>query len=86
MKLYKLFRYGSYFFLIFGFLYVSWHMGRAFEKDGAWGQHEEAQVRTVQACPEVDELKRVYEEVLRELEEPTPKSEWNTRYMEFTKR
>jgi len=84
MKLFKFFKYGSYFILVFGFLYVSWHMGRAFEKDGAWG--EDAAVRTVAACPEVDELKRVYEEVLRELEEPTPSSEWNTRYMEFTKR
>ena len=70
---------------MFGFLYVSWHMGRAFEKDGAWGQA--VQPASIQAaCPEVDELKRVYEEVLRELEEPTPKSEWNARYLEFTKR
>lgn len=85
MELSRLFKYGSYFVLIFGFLYVSWHLGRAFEKDGAWVEDARA-VRTAQACPEVDELKRVYEEVLRELEEPTPKSEWNTRYMEFTKR
>jgi len=85
MKLSKFFKYGSYFFLLFGFLYVSWHLGRAFEKDGAWGE-EMAAVRTVAACPEVDELRRVYEEVLRELEYPTPRSEWNSRYMEFTKR
>jgi hypothetical protein len=79
MKISKIFKYGSYMVLIFGFLYVSWHLGRSFEKTGAEGT-------AVTACAEVDDLKRVYEEVLRELEEPTPKSHWNNRYMEFTKR
>ena len=85
MKLSEFFKYGSYFFLVFGFLYVSWHLGRSFEKNGTWGEEARA-VRTTAACPEVDELRRVYEEVLRELEDPAPKSEWNHRYMEFTKR
>jgi len=79
MKISRVFKYGSYMVLIFGFLYVSWHLGRSFEKAGA-------EQTAVAACAEVDDLKRVYEEVLRELEEPAPKSHWNNRYMEFTKR
>jgi hypothetical protein len=35
---------------------------------------------------EIRDYKRVYEEVLRELDESAPKADWNTKYMEFTKR
>ena len=31
---YGLLRYTSYFVLVFGFLYMSWHLGRSFESDG----------------------------------------------------
>ena len=57
MKLSKFIKYGSYFFLIFGFLYVSWHMGRAFEKNGS-GAEEVRAVRTVAECQEAGELRR----------------------------
>ncbi len=85
-------KYLSYAVLVFGFIYITWHMGRAFERAGA----EEVIVtscRTVEDnldCHaiqmEVKDYKRVYEEVLHELEEPTHKNEWNNKYMEFTKR
>lgn len=88
----SIFRYTSYMILVFGFFYMSWHFGRAYEK----GSFDDV---TVTTCREADEsfdcrevrmeiegYKRVYEEVLRELNEPTPKSDWNNKYMEFTKR
>ena len=88
----SIFRYTSYMILVFGFFYMSWHFGRAYEK----GSFDNVVVITsgeMQGsidCSEVqmkiEDYKRVYEEVLRELDEPTPKSDWNNKYMEFTKR
>lgn len=88
----SIFRYTSYMVLVFGFFYVSWHFGRAYEK-GTFDQVavvSAAQVESISDCREVREdikdYKRVYEEVLRELDEPTPTSDFNNKYMEFTKR
>ena len=88
----SIFRYTSYMVLVFGFLYVSWHFGRAYEK-GTFDHVAVAragQVESVSDCREaredIQDYKRVYEEVLRELDEPTPKADLNNKYMEFTKR
>jgi len=86
----SIFRYTSYMILVFGFFYMSWHFGRAYEK----GSFDDPMVTTCteqsfdcrEARMEIEDYKRVYEEVLRELDEPTPKSDWNNKYMEFTKR
>ena len=88
----SIFRYTSYMILVFGFFYVSWHFGRAYEK-GTFdhvavvnaGQVEQA-ANCREIREEIQDYKRVYEEVLRELDESAPKSDWNTKYMEFTKR
>ncbi len=88
----SIFRYTSYMILVFGFFYMSWHFGRAYEKgsfdDGMvtiWTEPQESfDCREVQR--EIEAYKRVYQEVLRELDDPTPKSAWNNKYMEFTKR
>ncbi len=88
----SIFRYTGYMVLVFGFLYMSWHFGRAYEK-GSFDDvmvttcreaHESFDCREVKM--EIEDYKRVYEEVLRELDEPTQKSDWNNKYMEFTKR
>ncbi|GJM14822.1 MAG: hypothetical protein DHS20C13_01490 [Thermodesulfobacteriota bacterium] len=86
----SIFRYTSYMILVFGFFYMSWHFGRAYEK-GAF-DHVAVVSASEQAtdCKEVrqeiQDYKRVYQEVLKELDEPTPKADLNNRYMEFTKR
>ncbi len=85
-------KYLSYVVLVFGFLYLTWHMGRAFERAGAkevtvtscTTMQDEIDCHAIQM--EINDYKRVYEEVLDELREPAPKSEWNNKYMEFTKR
>lgn len=71
---------------------MSWHFGRAYEK-GTFDNvvvSASAQVERASECKkareEIQDYKRVYQEVLNELEEPTPKADWNTKYMEFTKR
>lgn len=81
----SIFRYTSYMILVFGFFYMSWHFGRAYEK-GSFeyiAVNASAEVRESTSCEE--EIK-VYQEVLNELDDPTPKSDWNNKYMEFTKR
>lgn len=88
----SIFRYTSYMILVFGFFYMSWHFGRAYEK----GSFDDVTIATCREADEsfdcrevrmeIEDYKRVYEEVLRELNEPTPKSDWNNKYMEFTKR
>jgi hypothetical protein len=71
---------------------MSWHFGRAYEK----GSFDDVTIATCREADEsfdcrevrmeIEDYKRVYEEVPRELNEPTPKSDWNNKYMEFTKR
>lgn len=81
----SIFRYTSYMILVFGFFYMSWHFGRAYEK-GTFDYvvvNASAEVGESANCEE--EIK-VYQEVLNELDDPTPKSDWNNKYMEFTKR
>lgn len=88
----SIFRYTSYMVLVFGFFYVSWHFGRAYEK-GTFdhvGVVNAEQVEQISDCREIREdiqdYKRVYEEVLKELDDSTPTADWNNKYMEFTKR
>lgn len=81
----SIFRYTSYMILVFGFFYMSWHFGRAYEK-GAFDYHVVDASAEVQAGDSCEDARRVYQEVLNELEDPAPKAEWNTKYMEFTKR
>ena len=86
----SIFRYTSYMILVFGFFYMSWHFGRAYEKGtfdhvavvNASGQATDCK----EVRQEIQDYKRVYQEVLRELDEPTPKADLNNKYMEFTKR
>ena len=88
----SIFRYTSYMILVFGFFYMSWHFGRAYEKESfddvmavnSSEVQESSDCREIRM--EIEDYKRVYEEVLRELGEPTPKADWNNKYMEFTKR
>lgn len=85
-------RYTSYMILVFGFFYMSWHFGRAYEKGSldyvvvntSGVVEHAADCREVQE--EIQDYKRVYQEVLRELDESTPKADLNNKYMEFTKR
>ena len=87
---YSVLRYMSYAVLGFGFLYMTWHLGRAFERD-------EARNVTVTACMETEagydcravdveigELKRVYERAIEESVEP--ETGRNNNLLEFTKR
>lgn len=85
-------RYTSYMILVFGFFYMSWHFGRAYEK-GTFDYVEasvSAEVEQAEYCrqvrEEIQDYKRVYQEVLKELDETTPKADLNNKYMEFTKR
>jgi hypothetical protein len=87
---YSLLRYMSYAVLGFGFLYMTWHLGRAYE--GGDGREV-----TVTACREtragydcravgveIGELRRAYE---RAIEETTgPVSVRNNNLLELTKR
>ena len=78
--------------LVFGFFYMSWHFGRAYEK----GAFDHAAVTSVEQADissncsevrqEIRDHRRVYEEVLKELEDPSPTADMNNKYMEFTKR
>ena len=85
---YSAFKYLSYMVLVFGFLYISWHMGRAFERaDGGVSAVESAKVADCREMrDEIEGYRRVYEEVLQELRDPAPAEHWNTKYLEFTKR
>jgi hypothetical protein len=87
---YSLLRYMSYAVLGFGFLYMTWHLGRAFE--GGDGQEV-----TVTACMEtgtgydcravdveIGELRRAYERVIKESSGPGPGRDNNL--LELTKR
>jgi len=88
----SIFRYTSYMILVFGFFYMSWHFGRAYEKGSFYDVMvaNAEQMKEISDCKEmrtqIRDYKRVYEEVLRELDESMPKSDWNNKYMEFTKR
>ena len=88
---YSLLRYMSYAVLGFGFLYMTWHMGRAFERG-------EGQEVTVTACREtragydcreveveIGELRRVYERAIEE-ESSGPATVRNSDSLELTKR
>ena len=89
---YSVIKYMSYAALGFGFLYMTWHLGRAFEKHGAGNV-------TVTACRETDagydcraveveigELKRVYERAIEERQEPVPAAGRNNNLLELTRR
>ena len=84
----SIFRYTGYLILVFGFFYMSWHFGRAYEK-GAFDYvvvDASAEIQEGVSCENAQKEIEVYKEVLRELDNPTPRSEWNTKYMEFSKR
>lgn len=89
---YSVIKYLSYAVLTFGFLYMSWHLGRAFERADAGelgvtrgvAAVERTDCRTMRQ--EIEDYRRVYEEVLDELRDPEPAAHWNDEYMEFTKR
>ncbi len=88
----SIFSYTNYMILVFGFFYMSWHFGRAYEK-GTFDYVEagvSAEVEQAEYCRQVREeiqnYKRVYQEVLKELDETTPKADLKNKYMEFTKR
>ena len=86
----SIFRYTSYMILVFGFFYMSWHFGRAYEK-GTFDHvtvvnASEQATDCKEVRQEIRDYKRVYQEVLKELDEPTPKADLNNKYMEFTKR
>lgn len=88
---YSLLRYMSYAVLGFGFLYMTWHLGRAYEGGDARGV-------TVTACREtpggydcreveveIGELRRAYERAI-EGESSGPATVRNNELLEFTKR
>lgn len=89
---YSVIKYMSYGALAFGFLYMTWHLGRAFERNGSDGV-------MVTACREtpagydsravkvgIGELRRVYEHAVEERLEPAPAAGWNDNVLELTKR
>lgn len=89
----SIFRYTSYMILVFGFFYMSWHFGRAYEKgtfDHVAVVSASEQIEQASDCKqireEIQDYKRIYQEVLKELEEPTQKADLNNKYLEFTKR
>lgn len=82
----------SYVALVFGFLYMTWHLGRAFERKGA-------DIVMVTACREtsvgydcravrvgIGELRRVYEKAVGERLGAAPIVECNDNVLELTKR
>ncbi len=81
----SIFRYTTYLILVFGFFYMSWHFGRAYEKGTFDYVRADVPSQAQESASCEDEIK-VYQEVLRELDNPTPKSDWNAKYMEFSKR
>ena len=81
----SIFRYTGYLILVFGFFYMSWHFGRAYEK-GTFDYVAVDASAQVSESANCEDAHKVYKEVLRELDSPTPRSEWNTKYMEFSKR
>ncbi|MEQ9619869.1 MAG: hypothetical protein RIG61_11950 [Deltaproteobacteria bacterium] len=89
---YSAIKYLSYAVLTFGFLYMTWHMGRAFERADAGEVTVNARARAGEYTEcremrrEIEGYRRVYEQVLDELRDPAPASRWNNKYMEFTKR
>jgi hypothetical protein len=89
---YSVIKYMSYAALAFGFLYMSWHLGRAFEGQGAGNV-------MVTACREtgagydcravevkIGELRRVYERAIEERLVPEPAVERNDDVLELTRR
>ena len=82
----SIFRYTSYMILVFGFFYMSWHFGRAYEKGTFDYVEAGVSAEVEQVLEEIQDYKRVYQEVLKELDETTPKADLNNKYMEFTKR
>ena len=96
-------KYGTYAVLVFVFMYMSWHMGRHFEKlqyEGVEITECELQDELIYSCESsrmtTDEFIRVknnacrqyealYEEILRELTEPTHPYEWDQKYKEYQK-
>ena len=94
-------KYGTYAVLMFGFMYMSWHMGRHFEKlqyEGVEITECELQDDLIYACQSTrmttDEFLRInnescgkykalYEEILRELSEPSHPYEWDQKYKEY---
>jgi len=83
-------KYLSYIVLVFGLMYISWHMGRAFERAHRGGVVRAADRANVTECSEMrDEIKvyrRVYQEVLKELRDPMPPEHWKNEYLAYTKR
>jgi hypothetical protein len=89
---YSVIKYMSYAALVFGFFYMTWHLGRAFERQGADGV-------MVTACREtpagydcraakvgIGELRRVYEQAVEERLVPEPAVERNDNVLELTRR
>ncbi len=78
--------------MVFGFLYMTWHMGRAYETSRA----DEMTITSCEAIEdsidcselrmEVEDFKRIYEEVLREVNTPGSKDYWNGKYREYAMR
>lgn len=91
---YGVLRYLSYMVLVFGFLYISWHMGRAFERDG--GAETGVTITTCRDtgvsidCSSVEvgaeDFGRVYERVMEESRDAEPESVMANPVLEFTKR
>jgi hypothetical protein len=89
---YGFLRYTSYLVLVFGFLYISWHMGRSFENDG--GADEGVTITTCRDsgysidCSSVEvglgDFMHVYDTMTDELDMPAPGGAEPR--LEFTKR
>jgi hypothetical protein len=88
---YSLLRYLSYAVLGFGFLYMTWHLGRAYEGGDDRGVMVTAcrETRAGYDCREVEveigELRRVYERTI-ERESSGPATVRNNDSLELTKR
>jgi hypothetical protein len=88
---YSLLKYMSYAVLGFGFLYMTWHLGRAYEGGDDRGVTVTAcrETRSGYDCREVEveigELRRVYERTIEE-ESSGPAAVRNNDLLELTKR
>ena len=83
--------YASYLVLIFGFLYMAFHLGRSYEAKHYATVHI-AECKTdgfKLACDhvavEIKKNRESYERLIRELQNPKPKRYWNNKYQEFKK-
>jgi hypothetical protein len=89
---YSVIKYMSYAALVFGFLYMMWHLGRAFERKGA----DSVMVTACRETPAgydcravrvgIGELRRVYEQAVGVGIGAAPAVECNDKVLELTKR